>query len=178
MELKKNDQVFHAYLSMGANLGDRSENLGLALGFLQARAGLVEKVSSVYETEPWGFDAENSFLNVAVCLTTGLSPFELLDCCLNIEKELGRVKHEKNGIYVSRPIDIDLLFYGQQVISASRLQLPHPFLHLRKFVLVPLNEIVPGFRHPLLNETIETLLSKCTDSLEVKSTGIRILPYS
>jgi len=178
MELKNNGLIYYAYLSMGSNQGDRLGNLGSALELLKIRAGTIEMLSGVYETAPWGFDAENPFLNLAISLATSLSPSELLDCCLNIEKKLGRKPHKKAGTYDSRPIDIDLLLYEQLVVSTPNLQLPHPLMHLRKFVLIPLNEIAPDLRHPLLNDTIDSLLSKCPDTLEVIGTGSWLPLYS
>jgi 2-amino-4-hydroxy-6-hydroxymethyldihydropteridine diphosphokinase len=176
-EIKRNSG-HQVYLSMGANLGERLANLGAALELLQARAGSVEAFSDVYETTPWGFSAGTSFLNMAVCIATRLNPLELLECCLTIESELGRVRQNKSNGYISRPIDIDLLFYEELIISTPRLKLPHPLLPQRKFVLIPLYEIAPDFKHPILNKTIGSLLSDCNDVLDVVSLGYRFPPYS
>ena len=135
---------YELYLSLGSNLGDRAEMLRRAIMLIGERIGAVQRVSSFIETEPWGFESEHPFLNAAVMVLTTLSPIECLDATQQIERELGRKKKSKNGIYHDRPIDIDLLLYGDQTISTPRLTIPHPHMFERDFVMIPLREIMPS----------------------------------
>ena len=131
------------YLSLGSNLGDRAENLRRAIAFIGERVGKVQRVSSFIETEPWGFQSEHPFLNAACLVLTTLSPLECLDATQQIERELGRRTKSSGGIYHDRPIDIDLLMYDDLQLSTPRLTLPHPHMHERDFVMIPLREILP-----------------------------------
>lgn len=131
------------YLSLGSNLGDREDMLRRAIMLIGERIGAVQRVSSFIETEPWGFESEHPFLNAAVMVLTTLSPIECLDATQQIERELGRKKKSKNGIYHDRPIDIDLLLYGDLKLSTPRLTIPHPHMYEREFVMIPLREILP-----------------------------------
>ena len=131
------------YLSLGSNLGDREDMLRRAIALIEERVGAVQRVSSFIETEPWGFESTNPFLNAAVMVLTTLSPIECLDATQQIERELGRKKKSKNGIYHDRPIDIDLLLYGDLTLSTPRLTIPHPRMLERDFVMIPLREILP-----------------------------------
>ena len=132
------------YLSLGSNLGDREDMLRRAITLIEERVGAVQRVSSFIETEPWGFKSEHPFLNAAVMVLTTLSPIECLDRTQQIERELGRKKKSKGGKYHDRPIDIDLLLYGDQIISTPRLTIPHPHMFERDFVMIPLREILPS----------------------------------
>ena len=132
------------YLSLGSNLGDREDMLRRAIALIEERIGAVQRVSSFIETEPWGFESEHPFLNAAVMVLTTLSPIECLDATQQIERELGRKKKSKNGIYHDRPIDIDLLLYGDLKLSTPRLTIPHPHMYERDFVMIPLREIMPS----------------------------------
>lgn len=132
------------YLSLGSNLGDREDMLRRAITLIEERVGAVQRVSSFIETEPWGFESEHPFLNAAVMVLTTLSPIECLDRTQQIERELGRKKKSKNGIYHDRPIDIDLLLYGDLKLSTPRLTIPHPHMYERDFVMIPLREILPS----------------------------------
>ena len=132
------------YLSLGSNLGDREDMLRRAIMLIGERIGAVQRVSSFIETEPWGFESEHPFLNAAVMVLTTLSPIECLDATQQIERELGRKKKSKNGIYHDRPIDIDLLLYGDLKLSTPRLTIPHPHMYERDFVMIPLREIMPS----------------------------------
>ena len=132
------------YLSLGSNLGDREDMLRRAIMLIGERIGAVQRVSSFIETEPWGFESEHPFLNAAVMVLTTLSPIECLDATQQIERELGRKKKSKNGIYHDRPIDIDLLLYGDLKLSIPRLTIPHPHMFERDFVMIPLREILPS----------------------------------
>ena len=147
------------YLLLGTNLGDRCANLEMALKLISERAGKILKMSSVLETDSWGFECETKFLNQAIHIESGLNPFELLQVLQKIEKDLGRSK-KKSEVYESRIIDIDILYYGVQIINEDRLNIPHPHLQHRFFALKPLNEIASQFVHPVLKENTETLLSK------------------
>lgn len=153
-----------AYLGLGSNLGNRRRNLITAAALLAERAGDVLALSSFYETEPWGFVSENKFLNAALALETSLSPFDLLRLTQTIEREMGRAAKSAQGIYHDRLIDIDLLLYGDEVVRSAELEIPHPHLHERRFVLEPLREIAPFLRHPLLGKNIEELFRDFTKS--------------
>ena len=131
------------YLSLGSNLGDREDMLRRAIALIGERVGKVQRVSSFIETEPWGFQSEHPFLNAACLVLTTLSPLECLDATQQIERELGRRTKSSSGIYHDRPIDIDLLMYDDLQLSTPRLTLPHPHMHERDFVMIPLREILP-----------------------------------
>ena len=132
------------YLSLGSNLGDRAENLHRAIALIGERIGTVQRISSFIETEPWGFQSEHPFLNAACLVLTTLPPIECLDRTQQIERELGRTTKSCGGIYHDRPIDIDLLMYDDIQLSTPRLTLPHPRMHERDFVMIPLREILPA----------------------------------
>ena len=149
------------FLGLGSNLGDRLENINTATLMVEKHAGQVVALSSIYETEPWGFEDDNKFINMVICINTDLSPAALLGRLIMIEAKLGRLRCE--GKYISRTIDIDILFYGDEVIDDNGLQIPHPRLHERRFVLIPLNEIAPGHIHPVLNKNVRDLIDECKD---------------
>ena len=148
-----------AYIGLGSNLGDRKGNLIKATAYLAERAGTILALSSLYETEPWGFESANKFLNAVVMLQTTLSPLELLDTTRQIELEMGRIT-KSDGCYHDRPIDIDLLLIDQLVMHNERLTLPHPLMHQRRFVMEPLVEVAPELSHPLLDKTMRELLKE------------------
>jgi len=139
---------------------------------LEKTAGNIIIKSSVFETEPWGFTGVNYFLNIAVILNTALKPEELLSVTNSIENNLGRER--TNAGYTSRTIDIDILFYGDLLIQKQDLIIPHPLLHKRLFVLIPLNEIHPDLVHPVYKKTISQLLAECEDNLKVIRTNYLI----
>lgn len=153
------------YLLSGGNIGNRLQNLEEAANLIQKTAGTVKKKSSVYETAPWGFTNQETFLNQVICISSKLDPTALLHQLLAIEIELGRKRVEKMG---PRLIDIDILFYGNHVIFEKNLIVPHPRIVERRFVLTPLNEIAPDLVHPVYNKTVNNLMHACTDLLEVK----------
>lgn len=131
-----------AYLSLGSNLGDRHATMQQAILLLGKQAGTVDRVSSAIETEPWGFESANKFLNMCVRITTTLSPEQLLVTTKDIELQLGRTTKSVNGQYHDRPIDIDILTYDDLHINTPSLTLPHPHMHERDFVMIPLREIL------------------------------------
>ena len=143
------------YLALGTNLGDRLANLREAIDAL-APDVIVNRESLIYETPPWGYADQPAFLNMVVEAETSLNPRALLDFLKKRENELGRVKNFRNG---PRHIDLDILFYGDVVYEDERLQIPHPRLHERAFVLVPLNDLAPDFLHPVLGKDVKSLLS-------------------
>jgi len=156
----------HIFLGIGTNMGNREDNLREAVTQIGLSIGEILKVSSVFETEPWGFEAENNFLNMAVEALTAHTPSGVLGAILMIEAQLGRIRTEKQ--YSSRIIDIDILFFDDLIMDEITLKIPHPFLHERKFVLVPLNEIAPDFIHPVLKKSIGSLLKSCEDPCEIR----------
>ena len=156
-----------AYLGLGANMGDRQGNLDRALEFLSRRLSL-KKVSSIYDTEPVGNINQPRFLNLVCQVSTGLAPAELLTLAKSIELKLGRVPGRPNA---PRPIDIDILFYGDQVMETPELVIPHPRLTERAFVLVPLAEIAPDLRHPVKGQTVRELLKAITETQGVLKWG-------
>jgi 2-amino-4-hydroxy-6-hydroxymethyldihydropteridine diphosphokinase len=153
------------FLAIGTNLGEREENLNRAISSIGDNIGKVVRISSVYETEPWGFSAENNFLNIVALVETILTPSGLLGAILMIESQLGRLRVEEQ--YTSRVIDIDILFYEDLIIDEIILKIPHPHLQNRKFVLVPFSEIAPDHIHPVLKKNIAALLDLCEDRSNV-----------
>ncbi|RLJ80175.1 2-amino-4-hydroxy-6-hydroxymethyldihydropteridine diphosphokinase [Pedobacter alluvionis] len=155
-----------AYLLLGGNLGNREANLKKAIELLNDKIGKVITSSSLYETAAWGKTDQPAFLNQAIALQTNLSALEVLDLALSIEQELGRVRKDKWG---ERLIDIDLILFGDQIINIpDKLQVPHPHMQDRKFVMEPLAEIAPEVIHPVLGETILSICRNINDPLEVK----------
>lgn len=130
------------YLSLGSNLGDKEQNLTSAISEIARRIGDITAQSAFLETEPWGFDSDNAFLNAAVCVETQLSPYELLHTTQQIERDLGRMQKSEQGVYHDRIIDIDILLYDDLHIQTPELTIPHPLMQQRDFVLIPLKEIM------------------------------------
>ncbi|MCF8223246.1 MAG: 2-amino-4-hydroxy-6-hydroxymethyldihydropteridine diphosphokinase [Bacteroidales bacterium] len=149
------------YLGLGSNTGSRIKNLALARDKLGALPMTVIALSPVYESEPWGFSSPGKFLNQVIEIDSDLQPGELLRHVKKVEREMGR---KESGIrYTDRVIDIDILFYGSEIISFSNLVIPHPLLHKRLFVLKPMTDLAPGFIHPVLDSRVSELLDRCDD---------------
>lgn len=146
-----------AYLALGTNIGNKRRNMITAAALLAERVGDVLALSGFYETEPWGFQSENTFLNAALQLDTSLSPLELLKATQEIEIEMGRTQ-KSNGAYHDRIIDIDILLYDNLVLQTPELTLPHPLMHERLFVMEPLAEIAPNVIHPVFKKPVIYLL--------------------
>lgn len=150
-----------AYLLLGANLGDRAHTLQQAVARLAKRTGTIRQLSPIYETAPWGLTDQPAFLNQVVAIETTQPAEVLLGQMQAIELALGRVRHEHWG---ARTIDIDLLYYDDLVQQTPTLTLPHPYLHERRFTLVPLADVAPDYRHPILGKTTTELLAGCPDA--------------
>ena len=154
-----------AYLLIGGNLGNRKENLSKAIELISEQCGTLIKSSSLYETAAWGITEQPSFLNQALEISTSLNAKQLMRKILKIETMMGRVRKDKFG---PRTIDIDILFYENEIHDLLFLKIPHPELQNRRFVLVPLAEINSELQHPVLKKTIAELLEECPDNLDVK----------
>ncbi|HEY4155214.1 MAG TPA: 2-amino-4-hydroxy-6-hydroxymethyldihydropteridine diphosphokinase [Puia sp.] len=154
-----------AYLLIGGNEGDRFLHMQQARANIEHICGVIEQVSSLYLTAAWGKTDQEDFLNQALMIRTPLGPRELLRANLGIEEKMGRKRTGKNA---PRIIDIDILFYDQEIISEPDLAIPHPRIPDRRFVLEPLNEIASGWIHPVSGKTVNELLRECTDTLAVK----------
>ncbi|MET4082049.1 2-amino-4-hydroxy-6-hydroxymethyldihydropteridine diphosphokinase [Pedobacter sp. UYP30] len=151
------------YLLLGSNLGNKIAHLQEAMALLAERVGEISALSSIYQTAAWGKEDQPAFLNMAIKIRTSLSPLEVLEDALAIEKLMGRVRKEHWG---QRLIDIDLLLFGDEIIDEGiKLQVPHPQMQFRNFVLVPLSEIAGGVIHPVLKLSIDDLRKQCKDPL-------------
>ena len=153
-----------AYICLGSNLGDRATHIKKALKLLEEKGIDIKKVSSLYSTEPVEMEQQPWFLNLVAEITTTLSAEELLDLCQQVERELGR---GAKGDMAPRTIDIDILLYKDEIIKKAHLEIPHPRMHVRRFVLEPLCEIAPHFMHPLYKKTVTQLNKELKDSSKV-----------
>lgn len=158
------------FLLLGANLGDRVQTLQRAADLIAERVGPVVRLSELYETAPWGITDQPAYLNQVLVVETNLEPEAVLTRTQAIEQELGRVRLERWG---ARVIDIDILYYDQLVLQTESLTIPHPYLHQRRFTLVPLAEIAPNFVHPVFQKTTMELLIECTDMSAVTPFSFR-----
>ncbi len=163
-----------AYLLLGGNLGNVPETFSRVFALLNDQDIRVCAVGSLYASEPWGMDGVDMFYNQAIAVSTLLDPSTLMKRLLAIEEKLGRKR--SRGRLESRTIDIDILFYGQLVVSMPGIVIPHSRLHLRRFALQPLSDIAAGFMHPLLGKSVDQLLCECQDPL--KTEKINTLPQT
>ncbi|WP_039052867.1 2-amino-4-hydroxy-6-hydroxymethyldihydropteridine diphosphokinase [Sphingobacterium sp. T2] len=152
------------YILLGANLGNPLQQIGSALRLLQERLGALVAVSSLYQSEAWGVEEQPIFYNQVVSFSTPLSAQECLAICQSIENELGRIRHERWG---ARVIDVDILYYNEEIIEKSDLVVPHPYIAQRRFTLIPLCEIAPDYVHPVFKVSNKDLLLSCEDQLGV-----------
>jgi 2-amino-4-hydroxy-6-hydroxymethyldihydropteridine diphosphokinase len=153
-----------AVILLGTNKGERSTNVAVALRFIEENCGSITRFSSIYETAPWGKTDQSSFLNQVIEINTTLTSRQLLDQLLSIETNMGRTRKEK---WEPRLIDLDILFFNSEVHKEVGLTIPHPHLHERRFTLVPLNEILSDFRHPVFALTVKELLEQLSDNSSV-----------
>lgn len=151
-------------LSLGSNIGDRLNYLNLSKRAIYNLIGPIQLSSNIYETEPWGIDNQDSYLNQVISVLTILTPNELLENIHQIEKDFGRIREIHYG---PRTIDIDILYYGKRIINNENLIIPHPHIQKRRFILVPLSEIFPQMHHPLLKKTNQKLLDDVKDDGKV-----------
>lgn len=152
-------------IGLGANVGRKTEQILMAIEEISS-LGNIEKRSSLYKTQAWGNEDQDFFINGVVTVKTKLDPWSLLEQLIDIEEKIGK---EKRTHWGPRRIDLDILYFGQKIIYEKSLIIPHPFLHLRNFVLVPLGEIEPDFLHPFLKKTTKELLQECPDKSIVES---------
>jgi 2-amino-4-hydroxy-6-hydroxymethyldihydropteridine diphosphokinase len=153
------------YLLLGSNLKNPEQQLSIARKHIGAEIGEIIKASSLYATAAWGNTNQPDFLNQVIIVHSNFSADFIMETILKIEENMGRVRTQKNA---PREIDIDILFFNNDIINLPELVVPHLLLQERKFVLIPLNEIAPDFKHPILNKTTKELLEICTDSLDVQ----------
>jgi 2-amino-4-hydroxy-6-hydroxymethyldihydropteridine diphosphokinase len=159
------------FIELGGNQGDRVEFLTRALYEIEKTIGKIIQTSSLYETPPWGFKSDDAFLNQVIELQSDLNSGIMMQKLHQIELQLGRVRGSNQ--YMSRTIDLDVLFYGQQILKSDVLEIPHPRLHLRRFVLEPMAEIAPDFIHPVFKKNISQLLMECVDNSVCKKMNLK-----
>ena len=153
------------YLCLGGNVGDTHDYLNRAIGLIESRIGKTVQLSGIYQSEPWGLECSQWFLNQVVAVETELEPNAVLERCLQMESELGRTRSGND--YEPRTIDIDIIFFGHQIISQPDLQVPHPLMHRRNFVLQPMCDVAADFVHPVIGKTVSQLLEECDDKSAV-----------
>lgn len=159
--------VESVFILIGSNLGERELLVNQACRMMGESCGELVAKSRLYESEPWGFKAEHWFLNQVVEVKTTMQPDELMKTLLLIERELGRDRSVPHDGYVSRPMDLDILYYGEEIVDTEMVKAPHPRLHERRFTLLPLCDVAPDFVHPLLKMTNKQLLELCRDNGKV-----------
>ena len=152
------------YIQLGSNLGERESFIAKSMEQIEENIGEIITASSIFETTPWGNENQNNFLNSVIKIKTTFDAFKVLKKSQEIENNLGRDRNKKWG---KRTIDIDILFYNNEIINTKELIIPHPLLQKRKFVLVPLSKIASNYIHPILKKNISTLLSECKDNQKV-----------
>lgn len=157
------------YLLLGGNIGNTRDYLSLSINEIERKIGKITGRSQLYETAAWGYEGQPNFLNIAIKVETFLEPLLVLEKILDIEKQLGR---ERAGAqWKERTIDIDILLFNDSVIESSELKVPHPFLPERRFALAPLADIASDVLHPILKDSVLTLLNTCKDKLHIKALG-------
>lgn len=161
----ENQKPHTIYLHIGSNLGNRKDYLDRAIQLIREQIGEIPKLSHVYETEAWGKTDQPAFLNQALQIQTQLFPDELMNQLKKIEEQMGRIRQEKWG---PRLIDLDMIFYDDLIFEIEGLIIPHPRMHIRNFVLIPMMDLNPDFSHPIFRQTIRELKAWCQDDLEVK----------
>lgn len=155
-------------LLLGSNIDNRLDLLASASSLIIAQIGQLVAASSIYESDPWGYDSKNPFLNQAVIIKTNFSPEKVLEICLSIEAELGRTRR-KNKAYADRNIDIDILLYEELIVCTDNLEIPHPRMHQRKFCMEPLTEIAPNWIVPTFQKTTSQVLALCSDPSKIST---------
>ena len=155
-------------LQQDSGISDKNGIFAEACLYINNRCGRIVQVSAPYESEPWGFETEEWFLNRVIVLETGLEPEALLRELLQIEQDLGRERHPEIEGYTSRTADLDILYYGDRLILTDTLTVPHPRLHRRRFALLPMCEVAPNLVHPAFGLTQSELLARCPDTLMVR----------
>lgn len=153
------------FLCLGGNIGNREANLNSAILKIAELCGQITASSSIYETDAWGSNSNLKYLNQVIQIHTKFTPQQLMQTVLDIETDLGRQRNDNQN--ADRTIDIDILFFNHQIINSAKIHIPHPRLHLRKFVLMPFFEINQDFLHPEINKTIKQLLLECPDNLSL-----------
>jgi len=153
------------YLLLGSNMGNSRSQLSKAMINIEKKIGRITRRSSLYATAAWGNTSQPDFLNQVIVVETALTAPETMQAILLIEQKMGRLRTVKNA---PRIIDIDILFFNREIIDGDQLCVPHPQIQNRRFVLVPLNQLSPNLRHPVLNKTVHALLINCADKLNVK----------
>jgi len=156
------------FLITGGNIGDKQKNLETASALINERVGGIIKSSKIYETEAWGITEQPAFYNQVHMIKSDFSAEEILDKILDIEEEMGRKRTIKNA---ARIIDIDILFFNEEIVNEQNLVIPHPQISNRRFVLLPLNELVPEMIHPVFKKSIAQLLLQTNDQLKVTAVG-------
>ena len=148
------------YIQIGSNIGDRKSNIQKSMLQIETKLGKICRSSKIYESSPWGYTKQKDFLNSVIKVESDFSPFKTLEILQEIENNLGRVRKKK---WDERIIDLDILFFNKQIINAVNLTIPHQYIQERNFVLVPLNEIAPSYKHPRYKKSISCLLNECKD---------------
>ena len=159
------------YISLGSNMGDSVSTLMSAIQEIEKRIGSLYSSSSFYETEPWGFDAEQNFVNALICIESSMEAEVIMKELLQIENDMGRTRNN-SSFYESRPIDLDIISVENDVIQTTELVVPHPKMHERLFVLIPFMEIEPNWRHPLINRTLQEMVSELDDEEKVSKLNL------
>ncbi len=158
------------YLCLGGNIGKKSQIFQKSLFFIENRIGRIEQSSPLFISPPWGFVAKEEFWNQVIVVVTMLTPPEVLREIRKIESYFGR--NRESGRYLSRRMDIDILFYDQLILKTEELTIPHPLMEHRKFVLMPLAHISPGFLHPVTGKSVAQMVTDCDDPSEVRELGL------